>query len=652
MGEPVMSANYSLYGRKIEFNNAQLEYNKWRLFYDDLAVKCADKYLYECYKKYDGLDGFSKNGFEGGWNVIGEALTKTIQICANAKRYDIDENSFVDQYGEYCFSDWVEVFNEINDKYMEIVLKAEELDKYRTQRRQSRARIVGGGFGLQGAVKGMMTAGAANMAWGAVHGAFNLVGKGISMIGDSIQKSNIYNSEETKKNLWYGIYGAVFNIHYALCKIFKIPVIADGDIKTADTLFKNIGRMKQEDIMENLVKILSLDPYKRGAYEYCIEAYGDKQNEVQKMANFFNVDVERFKNNLLAKRYSKLDLSNEESALIAKATLQNDISQYGMKTCDIMKEIDKKLELFDQQARTVDGEIFATREEASIASTELQKIKTLMKDNDLSSAAGVEKVLTIISQNTFSTSVKNKYVADLNTKLGAMHKKEIQQIIKQGNTSMVEGITDILVKLENGKYTGTYLEQELDKLYQKRAKLDCEMRTVEGTVYESKEDADKAKVELEQLNKILKQCKLSTVSGSQAAIQQLKAANFNTRSALAKITEIENKCKKLDEKERTVKGKVFDNIEEAHAAKNKARIVPIVVFVLIVGLLMLPSSSNAASLKTNLCYSIAFTCVPWALFALVKPQTATFYITSSRLKAIGTFVALFLVLIIVGSPQN
>ena len=91
-----MSANFTLYGQKIQFNNTQVEYNKWRLHYKNLAATCADKYMSQLYEKYDGLDGFSKHGFEGGWDIIGEALTQTIQVFVNAKRYDIDENSFLD----------------------------------------------------------------------------------------------------------------------------------------------------------------------------------------------------------------------------------------------------------------------------------------------------------------------------------------------------------------------------------------------------------------------------------------------------------------------------------------------------------------------------------------------------------------------------
>ncbi len=75
---------------------------------------------------------------------------------------------------------------------MEIELTGEQLDEYRTLRRQTRGRIIGGGFGISGAAKGIATAGLANMTIGAAHGAVNLVGKGITSITNSNKKHKIY----------------------------------------------------------------------------------------------------------------------------------------------------------------------------------------------------------------------------------------------------------------------------------------------------------------------------------------------------------------------------------------------------------------------------------------------------------------------------
>ena len=224
-----------------------------------------------------------------------------------------------------------------------------------------------------------------------------------------------------------------------------------------------------------------------------------------------------------------------------------------------------------------------------------------------------------------------------------IHKKEFNQIIQQGDTSSIEGITDILAKLDNKKYTGAFYKHEIDKLCKKKEELELEMRTVEGRVYGSKKEADKAKIELEQLNGILQQCNLSTAADVHSVLQQLKSEKFDSLGAIDKIAEVTIQYKQLDKKERTFNGKVYDNRKRVRVAKFKASIIPIVVFITITGF-WLTVADNSDPFIAKLALSIAITCIPWGLFALIKPQPATFYITSSRWKAMGSFVLLFPVL--------
>ena len=82
----------------------------------------------------------------------------------------------------------------VYDRYAEVVMNEEELDRYRVARREGRARWQGGGFGLAGALSGAVTASALNLVTGAGHMVFNAVGKTISSIASRDRKSTRLNS--------------------------------------------------------------------------------------------------------------------------------------------------------------------------------------------------------------------------------------------------------------------------------------------------------------------------------------------------------------------------------------------------------------------------------------------------------------------------
>lgn len=108
------------------------------------------------------------------------------------------------------------VFNKVYDRYAEVVMNEEELDRYRVARREGRARWQGGGFGLAGALSGAVTASALNLVTGAGHMVFNAVGKTISSIASSFKLSKIYNDPKTCNTLTVGLRKSVFNLHFAL----------------------------------------------------------------------------------------------------------------------------------------------------------------------------------------------------------------------------------------------------------------------------------------------------------------------------------------------------------------------------------------------------------------------------------------------------
>ena len=132
--------------------------------YMKVGEKYRTKFLlnYSTYRTVDDL-------FQAFQNEIESALSETVNIVASdisANRvYDTDLATIRDNLTKR-----VETvsgsFDRVQERYYEILGKAAELDAQRTAARENRGHIVGGGFGVEGALGGMAMATAANAAIG------------------------------------------------------------------------------------------------------------------------------------------------------------------------------------------------------------------------------------------------------------------------------------------------------------------------------------------------------------------------------------------------------------------------------------------------------------------------------------------------------
>jgi TPR repeat protein len=270
----------------------RVEYNAIRLKYQKLAEKATKDFSEKWFKDIDDLH-------ERAATVVFNAVMPVVDVAISdlvaRGIVDIDEKYFLENYLEFS---WEKDFEEIDEQYIQIVLKAEELDAYRTARRQSRSRFVGGGFGIEGAIDGMFKAGATNLAVGALHGTFNLGAKVITSAVNAVKKSQLFNDPATKTSLVNAFYWQLFLVHTALIEAIndKKPNSISGwvdkeEALKATRLFENInkGRVSKQEAENMLPEILSLNPYDEAIYMYWMQDYGDDNNLLERTAEYFGV---------------------------------------------------------------------------------------------------------------------------------------------------------------------------------------------------------------------------------------------------------------------------------------------------------------------------------------------------------------------------
>lgn len=306
-----------LYGKKLNLDEDLINYNKIRgVFEERKEIAVLDwKKKYDTYKS---IDVFMKKWSNDAGYIIDREIQIAVDILISKGIYEINKELFFEKYFSSFFT-LKEDFQDIEEAYYSIVLDQQSMDEYRTRRRQDRGKMVGGGFGLVGAAKGSMMAGSVNLASNAIHGTFNLVGKGIDSVINSLEKTELYESQKTKNKLKSSIATNVFKIHYSLVSILlektseNIKIIKDDEIKKVKALIETLKTNefpgdKEEEIVN---EILNTYPYNQEIYEYLFDRYGD-DGSLSKLIDFFHLDSYRhrkYKEKYLKQYLGTFDLS-------------------------------------------------------------------------------------------------------------------------------------------------------------------------------------------------------------------------------------------------------------------------------------------------------------------------------------------------------
>ena len=186
-----------LHNHKLEISNEDHIYHQLRQEFYEFALSCSREYEEQYKKNYINLDDVIKRAYKDAMFLIGRGIEYSVEKLISYSVLEVDKDSFLENYYDKI-TFFEDAYGGIEEKYFGILENSQMIDEYRYQRRQSRGKIIGGGFGVSGAVKGMATAGAFNMATGAIHATFNGLGSMGTKVGNAIKKSNIYKDTDTK----------------------------------------------------------------------------------------------------------------------------------------------------------------------------------------------------------------------------------------------------------------------------------------------------------------------------------------------------------------------------------------------------------------------------------------------------------------------
>ena len=381
-----------IFGQTVQVPPNRVAYNAIRMDFIRMANEAAVQYE-KLYKQ----DGSIQKVINGLGEQMHDCLAPTLDHCITTLIHhsviDIDVQTFAERYQSFA-EPCAEAFNDVYDRYAEVVMDEEELNEYRKARREGRARWQGGGFGLAGALSGAVTAGALNLVMGAGHMVFNAIGRTFSSIATSFKLSKIYDDPNTCKTLLKGLRLSVFNLHFALvCCLDELDIdhvpasglVTPEEHRQGEAILSNVDKLPTEDDKQAaLLRVFDLDPYQARWYSYVLQHYGDQDGQLSNTAHYFGVlTVDEEKRSLLAKFAESFTIDTEQQALAA----QEKIDAYRKKLAYFEPLLETQTVLqavkrFDEEYRTVDGIVCSTREAADQARKESADVRRILRTAD------------------------------------------------------------------------------------------------------------------------------------------------------------------------------------------------------------------------------------------------------------------------------
>lgn len=360
---PVKKFDLEVDDKVLEYTNAKaIATKEARTFYSK-----AQDTLFE----YQSMDYFLANYEDDANKAIDNFIGRLVELLADHDIYDIDVQTFHRKVDTSYFDVKPNPIRECYENVSEHIGKIDEQvadakDTLEIQK-ESRGRVIGGGFGLTGAAKGMLTAGAINSVTGYFYGRSNAK-KSKELDDLALKYKSGLLGDAIKKGLdaigVYLQYCVADYLYYIGLPRYEF----EDTIKKSNAIINNIisGSIKGEKRTDAAIKAISLNPSNVYAYVYLTLIYGRNKsidNIVKKLAledDFEKSLLEGIKLNLRIKKIGNQDFDGARNEL---HRVEQQLEKYGYTIGDYLTTSDSQ-DIKDLMSKiTLEGITFDNAEE-------------------------------------------------------------------------------------------------------------------------------------------------------------------------------------------------------------------------------------------------------------------------------------------------
>lgn len=211
---------------------------------------------------------------------------------------ELTENEFYEKYRYKYEIDYAQKYETVVELYVSICNEEQRLKNIRNVRKASRGRWIGGGFGLEGAVKGAITSGLLNAGQDFIHliSNSNREYRDNKKIQDALK--DLKNSALAHKSLIAGLGECIMGCFYALVdELHEIGSDFMGtyplDRTKAEKLYENTIKYDndREHFVSNILKCITLYPGEKKYYEAIKpELLKDGKDQLYDLLKYWYVD--------------------------------------------------------------------------------------------------------------------------------------------------------------------------------------------------------------------------------------------------------------------------------------------------------------------------------------------------------------------------
>ena len=292
---------FPVLGKTITFSDNEEKTIEFRLAFRKLGYIAAQSFD-EVYKKFENIDQVYAYIDEVGKLFINTGINKLVDYLIEYGIYDVTVESIVesDRYDDIC-SDWNNTVYFFSRDYEDLHREYNQEVERRSNRLDNRARVVGGGFGVSGALKGALFAEGVNLATGALHGVVNFIGNALDCSALERKKEKMFGKRFYREEFKRAIHLTINSLWMHLVSMLKwrLPLLypREEQFNKAENLYKNFVAQKipENKKAEVLFEIIQNDVDFKGIYEeQCLSLVDSKtRNEILDLGFWLDVNHER-----------------------------------------------------------------------------------------------------------------------------------------------------------------------------------------------------------------------------------------------------------------------------------------------------------------------------------------------------------------------
>lgn len=406
-------SKYSLLGYELTFGD---EVDKFAKVYKEMRremSKVSQKYE-TVYRKRESIENVIE-GFQDkdGCGVLSQYVEKCYKKLFDYNIFDLPKETFL---SEYCgnLEPALEVCEQVIDLYQSILKDYQQEIKYNEFKKASRGKVIGGGFGFEGAMKGMAQAAAINAGTGMLYDLRNKRANRKSAENMEERLIELYNEKDVKNALKNGLAECVMCIYYGFMACVNdrcgYTFCLDYDFRKAETMEENARHISDsEKRKEILVSALLEVPFRISIYNALLVEYGDINGTLEKISQRFCYEwnYKLVKGKRIDYFLKNGDYTSKDNVTKVMYDININCALLGVDPTDKVEALNRIIKSYEDVMFCCDGYEYDDEDEVKNAIAERDEFVKLTKNFNAGDEKNIQKLTTAVQ--AFRSKSSRKY---------------------------------------------------------------------------------------------------------------------------------------------------------------------------------------------------------------------------------------------------